>query len=411
MHRVRQPRYFDRFRCIGADCEDSCCEGWGILVDRVTFEKYQDPVVYRVAGEALSALVEINPAGTSSSDYARFRLSGTRCPALQGGWCSIQQSLGESNIADLCSSFPRVLNVASRAVERSLHLSCPEAARLILDDPEAMVFSERVEEGHPHRPGSHVVIGDAPEDCLNEIRSLAVDVIKERSRPLWQRIASFGFLTDKLAGANGTDAVTGLKDHLNRFRRGLFDDVLNRQQAAPARHLEMVLELIVARIGSDYTSPRFLDCYREFMRGLNWTAESSMEELASRYQSACQNDFLPFVEEHEHLFENYLVNYVFRTFFPYRCRKSVQAPAIDSSPEAMRDALLLLAVHYAIVRTVMIGMAALHKDKLSMDHAIKLVQSYAKAFMHSSSFEATALESLGKIAEDPVRQVAMLVMD
>ncbi len=401
LRRVRQPQYFDSFRCIGADCEDTCCEGWGIIVDRVTFEKYQDPLVYRVAGEALSDLVEINPAGTSSSDYARFRLSGTRCPALQGGLCSIQQALGESNIADLCSSYPRVLNVTSGAVERSLHLSLSGGGAADSQGSGGDGFQRA--RGRRTSASAWFAGGDwrcAGEDHLNEIRSLAIDVIKERSRPLWQRIASFGFVTDK-----------HLKDHLNRFRSGLFDEVLNRQQVAPAVHLEMVLELIVARIGSDYTSARFLDCYRDFMRGLNWTAESSMEELASRYQSAFQNDFLPFIEKHEHLFENYLVNYIFRTFFPYRCKKPLQSPAIDSSLEAMRDALLLLAVHYAIVRTVMIGMAALHKDKLSMDHAIKLVQSYSKAFMHSSSFEASALESLSKIAEDPARKVAILVMD
>ncbi len=412
VRRVRQPQYFDHFRCIGADCEDTCCEGWGILVDRATFEKYQDPLVYRVAGQALSGLVEINPASTSSSDYARFRLSGARCPALQGGLCSIQQTLGEPNIADLCSSFPRVLHVTSGAVERSLHLSCPEVGRLILRDPKARIFSEGVEEGEPHRPGSQVAIGDAPEDYLNEIRSLAIDVLKERSRPLWQRIVSFGFVTEKLAGADGAHSVTVLEDHLRSFRSGLFDAALNRQEAAPALQVEIILELIVGRIGSDYTSTRFLDCYREFMRGLNWTAESSMEELASRYQSACQNDFRPFVEEHPHLFENYLVNYIFsERLFPYRSRKPVQTPAIDSSLQSMRDAFLLLAVHYAIVRTVMIGMAALHKDKLSMDHAIKLVQSYSKAFMHSTAFEAAALESLGKIAESPARKVAILVMD
>ena len=118
-----------------------------------------------------------------------------------------------------------------------------------------------------------------------------------------------------------------------------------------------VLELIVARIGTDYTSSRFLECYREFMRGLDWTAESSMDDLATRYQSACRTYFLPFVQTHQHFFENFVVNYIFRTYFPWRRRKPGPVPAIDSGRAAMTDAFLLLAVHYAIIRAVMIGMA------------------------------------------------------
>ena len=74
VHKVRQPRCFDRFRCTGADCEDTCCAGWGIFVDRATYERYQNPPAHQIAGKDLSSLVEINPARSSSRDYARFRL-------------------------------------------------------------------------------------------------------------------------------------------------------------------------------------------------------------------------------------------------------------------------------------------------------------------------------------------------
>jgi lysine-N-methylase len=301
--------------------------------------------------------------------------------------------------------------VTSGAIERSLHTSCPEAARLILLDPEAMVFSEHPEENLPNRSGSLTLIGDAPEDCVNETRSIAMDVIRDRSHPLWQRIVSLGFTIEKLSTAGGTARIGILQDHVRNLRTGAFDDVLSRQKADPALQIEIVLELIVARIGTDYTSSRFLECYREFMRGLDWTAESSMDDLATRYQSACRTYFLPFVQTHQHFFENFVVNYIFRTYFPWRRRKPGPVPAIDSGRAAMTDAFLLLAVHYAIIRAVMIGMAALYKDQLNIDLAVKLVQSYSKAFLHSSSFDDVALEYLRKSPEDPIRKAATLVMD
>jgi hypothetical protein len=63
------------------------------------------------------------------------------------------------------------------------------------------------------------------------------------------------------------------------------------------------------------------------------------------------------------------------------------------------------------VRTLLIGAAALYKDSLSVDHAVKLVQSYSKAFLHSSSFEMVAIEYLEKNVGDPSGRIGALVME
>src|ERR1700739_3682469 len=44
------PEYAGRFSCIGSACEDTCCTGWGVPIDRQTFEKY-------AANETMSAHV------------------------------------------------------------------------------------------------------------------------------------------------------------------------------------------------------------------------------------------------------------------------------------------------------------------------------------------------------------------
>ena len=38
--KMRYPRYFKEFKCIGGNCEDSCCIGWDIDIDKVTFKQY-----------------------------------------------------------------------------------------------------------------------------------------------------------------------------------------------------------------------------------------------------------------------------------------------------------------------------------------------------------------------------------
>ena len=410
MHKVREPQYFDRFRCIGAECEDTCCAGWGVLVDEETYERYQNPLL-RVADKPLSSLIEINPARSGAGDYAKIRMDEqATCPALHQGLCSIQQTFTELYIPDLCSTYPRVLTMTGGALEKSLHLSCPEAARLVLNDPDAMIFHERMEEAPPRRPRSVAVIAGEPDDSLYAVRTLFAEVIRERSIPLWQRIVSIGFVMDKLAGVGTARAVPVLEDHLRNLRQGLFRELFASQRSDPAFQLETVLDLVVARIGSDYIGPRFLQCYSDFMRGLAWTADSSMEELAARCTLACRSYLQPFVRAHQHMLENYLVSYIFRTVFPYRRKLPDQKFAMDSGEESLRNAFFLLAVHYSIVRTLLTGMAALHQG-LNAKQVVQLVQSYSKAFLHSTAFETAAVEYLGNNLKEPASGIAALVMD
>ena len=372
--KVRQPKYFDRFLCTGADCEDTCCVGWGIPVDQETYGKYLSLPGHRIGDRALSSLVEINPAGSSTGNFAKLRLDGARCPALESNLCTIQQSLGEPYLPDLCSKYPRALNVIGDVVERSLHLSCPEAARLVLDDPRAMIFHERTEERLPHRSVSLNLVSDDPDDCLYRIRALLMELIQERSRPLWQRIVSLEFAIGRLADVDLAHSVAILEDFLTSFRQGSFDPALAALKPDPVFQLETVLELVVARIGSDYTAPRFLECYKDFMLGLAWTPETSMVELADRYYRHSQNTFLPFIRRHEHLLENYVVNYIFRTVFPYRSRLPQRNFAIDT--HHIDEALLYSSGGTLRHHTHRPDPnAALYKDNLGSQHAVKLVQS------------------------------------
>lgn len=341
---VLQPEYFERFRCLGSDCEDTCCDGWGILIDRATYDIYQKTPE--------RSLVEINPASCSASDYAKIRLNGTGCPALQGGLCSLHRDHGEPYLSDMCSTFPRVVTLVDGAAEKSLHLSCPEAARLVLLDPDSMKMVRGKAADLEFRLAAVSRVAEPDKD----LRERMAATIRDRSQPLAERILAIGQAIEPFSPA---PAVSPLED---------------------------ILELIVGRMGAEYTSPRFLECYGEFMRGLGWTGESTMEELAARCRTVSREYYSPFVARHPYLFENYLLNYMYRTMFPYGWKQADQKMATDLRREAIRDAYLVMVAHYAIIKMVFIGMAGLHREKLCVDHAVKLVQSATRVFQHSSAF-------------------------
>ena len=38
----RIPHYFNEFKCTAAECEDTCCAGWAIMIDENSLEKYRN---------------------------------------------------------------------------------------------------------------------------------------------------------------------------------------------------------------------------------------------------------------------------------------------------------------------------------------------------------------------------------
>jgi lysine-N-methylase len=164
----------------------------------------------------------------------------------------------------------------------------------------------------------------------------------------------------------------------------------------------------VARITVEYVSPRFLDCYREFKEGMQWGAESSMEELAARYAAAYEQRVLPFLAAHGHMLEHYLVSHLHHTLFPLGAQKSSRDPSMHPAPEAMRDQCLTMLTLYGVIQTVLIGVAAFRGEEFGPGDAIRVIQSVTKVFEHNLSFPEKALRIL---AEKGVRNcVSMAIL-
>lgn len=41
------PHYFEQFRCTAAECVDTCCAGWAIMIDEKSLEKYKNTEIGR----------------------------------------------------------------------------------------------------------------------------------------------------------------------------------------------------------------------------------------------------------------------------------------------------------------------------------------------------------------------------
>jgi lysine-N-methylase len=417
-----QPQSYSAFRCIGADCEDTCCIGWGVNVDRPIYEAYQrcdDPEL----GEALHRLVTINPANTGNEDnYARITITGDGCPFLAEGLCSIQKKLGETYLSKMCATYPRVMSLVDDVLHRSLHMSCPEAARIVLLNPSPMEFEEKPFEQDGQRLANLGLLDtrsakytDKPYQYFRAVRALAIWILQNRAYPLWQRMVILGSLCDQLdqTSARGIYSETpqildGYRDAMSRM---LFNESLAQLQPRPVAQLEVIVELIVGRISSDFTSLRFRECYQDFMRGLEWTPESSLGDIGKRYAGAYSEYYAPFMSQHEYMLEHHLVNYAHSRLFPFGPQETSQNLSAEKVVNTIGKQYMLMAVNYAVVKTILIGLAGFEKANFGAAHVIKGVQSCAKTFEHSVAFPACALKILAEHGLQTCVSMAILLQN
>lgn len=130
------PEYSRRFRCIGGACEQTCCTGWKVPVDRAAMAKYA-----AVPAGDLRRQLEASIQPTTNHDAfwgaSIGMLPDGDCPFFtEQRLCRIQSELGEAYLCTTCADFPRLTHSVDDIEESALTLSCPEAARLVLLDPE-----------------------------------------------------------------------------------------------------------------------------------------------------------------------------------------------------------------------------------------------------------------------------------
>lgn len=123
-------RYASEFRCVGAECEDTCCGGWPVEVDDKTKRKYlRKP-------DLKNTMREMADGGTAMChDHT------DKCVKFEGGLCGIQKKYGEDFLSDTCYHYPRSFRQFGGDVVMHAALSCPEVARNALFGEDAFALT------------------------------------------------------------------------------------------------------------------------------------------------------------------------------------------------------------------------------------------------------------------------------
>lgn len=173
---ILKPDYFDRFRCIAGDCPDSCCKEWGVQVDARSAEYYR-----ALPGDLGDRLREV--LSTEDGETVMTILDG-RCPMWRkDGLCRIQAELGEAALCRTCREFPRLTHDYGDFLELGLELSCPEAAKFILNAPPAPLLAQAGPGGET--PGYDI----EAMAVLKATRETMLAILSDTSRPIGEVLA------------------------------------------------------------------------------------------------------------------------------------------------------------------------------------------------------------------------------
>lgn len=175
----RRPSYYDQFHCLGGACPDTCCRDWSVVPDEDALTGYAS------APSPLRERIAQNLVTDEDGDVC-FRLDEAGMCALltPDGLCRIQRDWGEEHLCGHCAAYPRFIEEYGCLTEYSLAVSCPEAARLLLETPRFTLIETNDGKNDPPFDG----VDPGLLAGLEQSRAAVLALLDRGPAPLWDKL-------------------------------------------------------------------------------------------------------------------------------------------------------------------------------------------------------------------------------
>ncbi len=412
MQKISVPDYYPKFNCTGSKCEDTCCSGWwNVSVDYDTYRKYQQNKQVKLAPLIKLAISKNTlPSADNKNNYGMMKMKPDgECYFLQEDkLCAIHSHMGAQGLSDTCRLYPRYLNQFGSRRENALGVSCPEAARLILLNPQPMQFvmiaPEPAIDDKAFTSYRFPLQGEGdPQQIavLNDFRIVIIAILQFREISLGARVMLLGFLLEEVNGIAFSEDFTHASELLPTLES--FIGMLSRPVQLEAqfsqidpnipRKLEVVAKLIEQSL-ADRASIRFQECLHAAAEGL---AAATGGTMLRQYTQSYDAFYRPFFHDKEYIFENYLVNQVITRLFPF-----TRGGYLDLYRE--------LVCNLSVIQVLLVGMAAKHKG-LNEELVIQLFQTFARNSNHNRSHLDNLIASLRADTQDSFVHVMWMLKE
>ncbi|WP_075792886.1 flagellin lysine-N-methylase [Massilia putida] len=373
------PRYVTRFACIGSACEDNCCSGWLVTLDKKTFHAYRNSTHPELKPIFAKHVKRSRATDNDELHYGKITLdpASQSCPAMSCGLCAVQKNLDESHLSNTCFTYPRQTRRFRGQHEQALNLSCPEAARQALLHADAFDF---VEDSITMRQAD-VIEGFAgfglTTAAVNDVRIFCLQLMRTTDLALWQRLAILGVFCERLNAtlANGQHAAVPalLDDFAALIEQGSIVGALH--DLRPNHEAQaMVFSTLLADRGFSSTSR--MQAEQVHMIGANLGADASGQTTADALVASYTRGLERLgraLEQAPHLLENYVLNEMFLTLFP----------CYGINPF---DAYLQLVARFGLLRLILAARCNNDGELPDANALVNTVHVYCRRFQHQSTF-------------------------
>ncbi|MGW7159310.1 flagellin lysine-N-methylase [Paenibacillus taichungensis] len=404
------PKYMLDFKCIGSECEDSCCIGWKVQIDKTTYTNLTSVSQKTLRDSFKSGIEKVEASSRTNEQFALMKMDGkTGCCSMldEQKLCTIQASLGERYLAPICATYPRNIFWVNNEQEISAVMSCPEAARLALLNPEKMEFThtEAILQKNAQSKGE-IITDQGNPTFMNffwDIRIFAIEIIQNRNYSFPHRLIIMGLFCEQLQRLinQKQESESDIKGLIENFKEMINNNAeLQDYGTFPQDHEFQFITLnniISKNLGNIGSNARFASCVQDYLDGLNEHKDTDDKlDLVDFYQKGYLSYYKPFMDEYEYIFENYAVNFIYSHLFP------------KSESGNVYKIYIILVSHYVLLKLLLIGMSIKHKG-LTTDKVIKLIQSFTKTSEHTNVYVKNIIEFLTEKQYSSMGHLSLLI--
>lgn len=197
--------YMDEFRCVGAECGDSCCKHWAITLSKREYSDFLETKCSpRLKSVIDSAFFPVR--GGSELCFAAMKLKENGdCPFWDADrLCMLQKELGEAAMCHTCRIFPRLFcKVGNDMFIGLCSLNCSRTAELLIKHSEGLEIVEAEYDGSNEYINMGIFSGDSTPSSweglpyYRSIRRAQLGILQNRSFTLPERMLHLGYYSMK----------------------------------------------------------------------------------------------------------------------------------------------------------------------------------------------------------------------
>jgi len=401
--KMRYPEYVKEFKCIAGDCKDSCCIGWDIDIDKTTFKQY-----YKVQDTEMRRMFQKNVHNndnyqSADIDYGKVKLkNGKRCPFLdEKNYCIIHSRIGEEYLSNVCTAFPRIINKVDGYYEMSLDVACLEAARMILLNENGIKFKE-IEENL----GKHIIstevdtkskkFNNSPIKYFKEIRDLSIKIIQNREFDLSKRLYILGEFINTLE-EELEENYSNVPKFIKKYDINSVNDSYERNKFNYLIQMDFFKKMIgLLNVSKNVDSLSFKDYTNHIIATFKLDDGEEISKHSEFYIKAFEDYTEKFINNNSYIFENYLVNFMYKNMFPF------------SETDSIFDGYIMLLTRYAFMRFYLVG-EYLYNEHDSEENIVEFIQIFSKTIEHHKTYLSDSLNYIKENEFDNIEFAKLLL--